>query len=82
MNGVEPYIVNLISESTTSGNAITNEIEANHYLSCLTRHQEQICTNTEDDDGISADDFDDIIDGCLYPDICRPWQPSAHHTGE
>eukprot|EP00486_Rosalina_sp_Unknown_P016086 CAMPEP_0201595166 /NCGR_PEP_ID=MMETSP0190_2-20130828/192255_1 /ASSEMBLY_ACC=CAM_ASM_000263 /TAXON_ID=37353 /ORGANISM="Rosalina sp." /LENGTH=2178 /DNA_ID=CAMNT_0048055055 /DNA_START=34 /DNA_END=6570 /DNA_ORIENTATION=- len=74
--GVEPHIINLIPRSTGAKNAMSDESDAKHYLSCLTKDKDRICTNIEDDtsdsNGIEADDFDDIIDECLYPEICKP----------
>eukprot|EP01083_Nonionella_stella_P132388 402496_1 len=71
--GIDVYAVNLI-DASDAVNAITHDV-ANTYLQCVTDDDaDRVCAG-ECENGVSIEEFDDILQ-CLLPKICEPPTPS------
>ena len=69
--GIDAYIVNLIKASEAI-NKIPDISTANDYLLCLADNDTNRVCIGDDDDGVTEQEFDFIIEQCLLPGICIP----------
>ncbi len=72
--GIESYIINLIGGSNAE-NVIIKQ-EAHTYLKCIADNDShKVCIGNKRD-GICDNEFDNIINECLFPQICETRSPT------